>query len=339
MPAKWGAINSGVLYHVLTVDIDRALAHVGLNRYEAMVMQYVREVSWGVAKYKQRNSVWPDPVPCVLHVRDLAKEWGVPRQRLQEAKASLVDRRILIEENCSVTISKVVEMWVGLSPESMRYADKAAAISGTENRAEPSTEKRASPARKTVPPGTEFRATPERNSVLNGTENRASAPIEERARSDSVFKTGKYQTDAGWRETPSQKIESKPADPALPDIEDADLDRRAAALRQITDAARVAFGWRGEEWATRYGHEYTERVPAVLAAIRDGQVMERSGKPIESVGGFVRMKLRNGPGRGVVASTSPAAPKYTREQIDAMEARRAASIRPAKGYNLTRKVD
>jgi hypothetical protein len=333
--AEWGKINAGQTFHVLAVDLDRALAHLQLNRYESMVLQYVREHSWGIAvKAKRRGEPWPDAVPCVINASELSRVWGVPRQRLNDAKWNLVNRRILIEENCSVTISKVVEMWVGLSPAGLAYARSA------------QPEKPACTERPSVhvindAPISDH-AKHERGNVQGVNAPAFSACTShtiEGPRTSEIKKTSEDQTGAGWRETPSQPIPSKPADPALPDIEDADIDRRAAALRQITDAAREAFGWRGEEWATRYGHEYTERVPAVLAAIRDGRVMERSGKPIESVGGFVRMKLRSGQGRGGVAVAEPPKPKYTPEQIREMEARRAASIRPAKGYDLKRKVD
>jgi hypothetical protein len=159
MSGKWGAINSGALYHVLTVDLDRALAHAGLNRYEAMLMQYVREQSWGVvARFKGKGAKWPDPVPCVLHIRDLAKEWGVPRQRLQEAKRNLVERKILTENNCAALVNKAVDKWKGMTPESIAFAHKATCITGTPERSD--VERPSVPPRNAVacPPGTPQRA-------------------------------------------------------------------------------------------------------------------------------------------------------------------------------------
>lgn len=154
----------------------------------------------------------------------------------------------------------------------------------------------------------------------------------ERARSEK-FENKENRTGAGES---VHTIQPRPADPPFPDIEDADLNRRSAAVRMILDAATEAFGERGERWAGRYACEHTEHVPAVLAAIRDGRVLERSGQSIKSVGGFILSKLNNPRGGGASAAVAdPPKPRCTPEQSREHQARLAASIRPAPGYRKT----
>jgi hypothetical protein len=134
--ATWGRLNSGQTYHVIAVDIDRAIAHMRFSGYESMLFQYVREQCWGVVtRTKKRGEPWPGAKPCVLNVSALALEWDVPRQRLQAAKQSLVKRAVLTHDNSSVTINKNVDEWVGLSEAGKRYSHKAKSIICTENRA------------------------------------------------------------------------------------------------------------------------------------------------------------------------------------------------------------
>jgi hypothetical protein len=131
----WGQINDGAPYHVLTVDLDRAIAHLGLSRYETMLLQYVREHSWGTqARTKSRNEPWPDPVPVEINVSDLAREWGVPRQRLNEARWSLTNRNVLIDEDGRLSINKLASTWIGLTPQSHAYAQKQSLIQRTPQR-------------------------------------------------------------------------------------------------------------------------------------------------------------------------------------------------------------
>lgn len=141
-------------------------------------------------------------------------------------------------------------------------------------------------------------------------------------------------------ETPSQIIPRQAAEPPLPDLTDADLERRSAALRQIIDAARDAFGERGERWAATYGHEHTERVPAVLEAIRAAKVAERAGVSIRSIGGLILSKLNAAPSRNGHAAPAPKPekPRMSPEEWNAYQDRLAASVRPPSGYGRPREA-
>jgi hypothetical protein len=158
MADGWGQINDGSPYHVITVDLDRAIAHLGLTRYESMLLQYVREQSWGTqARTKGRNEPWPDPVPACVNAADLAREWGVPRQRVSQAKWTLINRNVLIEDGDRLTINKNASTWLGLSPASHAYCRKPVSMDRTQNRApgkpalmDDRTEKCADPAQNSV---------------------------------------------------------------------------------------------------------------------------------------------------------------------------------------------
>jgi len=81
--------------------IDKALSYAGLGRYERMVMSEVMEQVYGVAKR---------PV-AVVNQTVIAKAFGIPRQRVQEAVKSLVKSRILIVQGEFFTFNDVFTEW------------------------------------------------------------------------------------------------------------------------------------------------------------------------------------------------------------------------------------
>jgi hypothetical protein len=122
----WGKINDGARFGVMTWDLDRAIACLGLGVYEARLLQYVREQSWGsAARWKGRHDAWPEAVPCRLNLNELSRVWVVGRNRLAEAKSSLIARNLIAVDGDAVTINKDVDTWVGLRPEDVAYARQA----------------------------------------------------------------------------------------------------------------------------------------------------------------------------------------------------------------------
>lgn len=109
----WGKLNSGQPYGVIALDMARAFAWIGLNRYEGIVMELVKERSWTAAtRRKKRDEPWPDPIPCRLD--DLPNITGLPRNRLSEAKGNLVRMKLLIESHDEFTINKKITQWEGM---------------------------------------------------------------------------------------------------------------------------------------------------------------------------------------------------------------------------------
>lgn len=133
--SEWGKLNSGQTFGVLTTDVDRALACAGLTMYEAILMQYIREHSWGTATRRKggKANPWPDAVPVALNFSRLASTLDVPRQKLQQAKRRLIDSQMLVERTEGLLVNKRADQWTDpnnpekprLSPAMLAYAAMA----------------------------------------------------------------------------------------------------------------------------------------------------------------------------------------------------------------------
>lgn len=131
--SEWGKLNAGQVYGILAVDVDRALACSDLGKYEQIVMQAIRERSWGTsARRKRRGSPWPDPEPARIDLKALASELGVAWQRLYKARKWLVDARMIAQLDGGFTPNKNAVDWIDpaskspiLTPALVAYAARA----------------------------------------------------------------------------------------------------------------------------------------------------------------------------------------------------------------------
>ena len=109
----WGRVNNGQRWTVMATDIDRALARADLTRYEAILIQYLRETSWGSATLGEKCGAWPDPKPVPWkNPTALAQSLGVPRPKLSVAKTRLVESKMILENREGLLINKNVDQWV-----------------------------------------------------------------------------------------------------------------------------------------------------------------------------------------------------------------------------------
>jgi hypothetical protein len=285
----WGQINDGAPFHVLTVDLDRAIAHLGLGRFEQMLLQYVREHSWGTqARTKGRGDAWPDPVPACVNLAELARAWDVPRQRLSQAKWTLINRNVLIEEGDRLTINKNASTWAGLTPASHLYCQQRSSIERTRKRAPGKPD--------SMDERTLERAGSERESVRAANAKACGRTNTERACVPEDSEDPEDQTPR-----PPERaavIQDSDSEPFVP-TPGPDTERRVAAQDAIFSAAVREFGDRGARWASTYGHEYHADPDGCIKAIEEARIAERGGATIRSVGGFIRSKydaMKAGPG-------------------------------------------
>jgi len=97
----------------MALDLDRAFARAGLTTHEAALLQFVREHSWGRAtRRKGKSAVWPDALAVRWNPAEIAKRMGEGRNRISEAKTSLVKSRILVESREGLTINKNAPDWI-----------------------------------------------------------------------------------------------------------------------------------------------------------------------------------------------------------------------------------
>ncbi len=126
-PSEWGKLSAGQGFGLLASDFARALFGAGWGRYELILIGHIMEHSWGVVKYKDGPSHWPDPVPCRVNFNALAERLKLPRQRLYEARDSLIAKRFLTTDGA--WINKNADEWIDpssgrpiLSPEMLAHA-------------------------------------------------------------------------------------------------------------------------------------------------------------------------------------------------------------------------
>ena len=111
----WGRLNAGQTFGILAVDVDRALAFADMNRYEGILMQHLREKSWGTsARRKRRGEPWPDAQPYRPDIPAYAETLEIPSQRLYTAKSRLVKARMLVETAEGLVINKNAHQWLAL---------------------------------------------------------------------------------------------------------------------------------------------------------------------------------------------------------------------------------
>jgi hypothetical protein len=112
-PSEWGKVSAGQSYGLLATDFGRALFAGGWGRYELIIIGFLMEQCWGAAmKSRIDLSDWPDPVPCRFNLSALSKEWGIPSQRLYEARAALIAKRFAVESEDGLWINKDAHEWV-----------------------------------------------------------------------------------------------------------------------------------------------------------------------------------------------------------------------------------
>ena len=143
---RWGKLNDRQTYGVIAVDLDRLLARADFTKFEQILMQYIRERSWGDSRRQGRgvDGRWPDPIAVPLSMGDVAAELGVVRQRLAGARRSLLDSLILIQTPEGFLINKGMSVSPRFSKGDVEYA--ALAWRGSRPAAQPrSTPKQATP--------------------------------------------------------------------------------------------------------------------------------------------------------------------------------------------------
>lgn len=125
----WGAMNAGAFRTQMTLDLDRAFAALKSTPAERILIQHIREESWNRAIRTKLTSkdAWPDPVPCVLNLSELATSTGVPYRTLRRAKSDLYDDRIIIHMGHGMTVNKNVYQWSRsrISRQEIEYAKQA----------------------------------------------------------------------------------------------------------------------------------------------------------------------------------------------------------------------
>jgi hypothetical protein len=113
--SEWGKINSGQPWGVVAFDVDRALARARMTDHEQVVMQFVREYSWGSSTRRKppgKAHPWPDATPAEWRPRELALRMGVDHARLCQAKARLVGSLMLVEDKAGLQINKNADRWI-----------------------------------------------------------------------------------------------------------------------------------------------------------------------------------------------------------------------------------
>ena len=123
---RWGKLNDRQTYGVIAVDLDRLLAAAAMNKYEQRLMQLIRERSWGTGRRTRgADGRWPDATPVQLSMSALGRLWGVTRQRLVEARRSLVDDLLLIDSPAGLLINKTMHLSPRFSEKDIIYAKDA----------------------------------------------------------------------------------------------------------------------------------------------------------------------------------------------------------------------
>jgi hypothetical protein len=105
------------------LDIDRALASCRLTPVEQIVMQFMREHSYGDARRRKLA----DPLPVDLNKHELARLTGLCRPSIIRAVSRLVADRVLIEADGGLHINKQYREWAGahaLTHAAIAYASE-----------------------------------------------------------------------------------------------------------------------------------------------------------------------------------------------------------------------
>lgn len=329
-------------YVMIAYDLHFAIAACDLPNGCQIVLAEALRSLYGASKAPH----------VLLKPADLAAALGIPRQNAWEAIRDLVTWKILARapdvDEYAYVFNKDYETWVvrgekladrrggkllehakslpfqapqtpsDRNPTGLRPADPA-----SPNGVTPVTQRGDAAA-----PAVTQRGDDRNPTGLRPVTQRGYAAIKERAPED--FKKDLKTRPAGAPacaceedpDPPATPIPPATAEPPFPDLSDAEMERRSAAIRTILDAARLAFGQRGERWAGQFAHEYTERVSEVLAAIRDAKAQELAGTPIRSVGGWIKGKMADG---AYGAASRPAAkptaapPAYKPPRYEASE--------------------
>lgn len=306
----WGKINDGQLYGILAVDVDRALALAGLGTYEQIVMQFVREHSWGVTRRKGgRSNPWPEAKPVKVNFTRLADDLKVPRQRLQDARRSLVASRMLLESEAGLTVNKRADEWLDpkdpsrgrLNPSMLSYAARAINVDHTRpDDAEPSKDARhsvhsmdASTARHSVQkcehgvhatacskctvqraPVNATACSSERYSVHPHDKARAPDPTGLDPTGSRSHQTGdgggESSTGQGWQDFEAAVSMVAEASSRIPQLE-ATATRMRAARRTDADGAIDAIGSDGWRWQ----HAARLFLSEAGAAVRSAKSVDR----------------------------------------------------------------
>lgn len=152
--SEWGKLQLGQHYQVIALDVFRALAVAGLNKYEWIVIQHVMEQSWYTSFRSKDGKEYPEPIACPLNVSSLAKaiegkdaphaKVEKTRKLLSDAKASLAAKRIAMESDGRWTPNKDADSWVVAGTEtallSPAQRDYAASIQTRRNGFKPAPE-------------------------------------------------------------------------------------------------------------------------------------------------------------------------------------------------------
>lgn len=110
------------------LDLDRALASCRMTPVEQIVMQYMREHSYGDAR-RQRLA---DPLPVRINRKALARATGATRCNIVLAITRLIADRLLIETEGGLLINKRFDEWTGshtLSCTALAYARSPRGVS------------------------------------------------------------------------------------------------------------------------------------------------------------------------------------------------------------------
>lgn len=131
-------MNRGIFRSQVALDMDIALWAMRKNHAEQIILLAVRLQSWNAAVSHKISAKdpWPDPLPAVLNLSQLAVDYGCSRRHLSEAKASLTEDKVLIPLGDGVTINKDVDGWASgrLSPQAREQSRDAAHVKHPTNR-------------------------------------------------------------------------------------------------------------------------------------------------------------------------------------------------------------
>ncbi len=103
------------------LDLDRALAACRLTPVEQIVMQHMREHSYGEARRRNLESA----LPVKLNRHELSRISGIDRSVIVKAIARMVADNLLIEADDGHRINKRFQEWTGghaLTDQSLAYA-------------------------------------------------------------------------------------------------------------------------------------------------------------------------------------------------------------------------
>lgn len=332
--SQWGRLNAGQVYGILATDVDRALACANLRDYEAILIQHIREHSWGTsARRKRRGEPWPDARPFRPDLQALAADLEVPFQRLYEARSRLLKARLLLEAPDGLTINKAAHQWlcldakgnpVGPRLDGPRLAYCAAARDRRPNNPNPPEFQAETPKEigddsrgsvNAIHTSTLRAFTPKcedgsRGSVnvvhadaLIGSRGSVNDAHKNRAREDPTgLEIQKTQTDAGgggWEDGLH-----KPGDVLR--HPEADLDALAEKLDALAPGSY--WGAKVRQFATMYPLHWIEEAAQIGAA---------KGKGWEFVAGILRRYQRDGgPDRGPSRATGTAGHRRGGPDID-----------------------